>query len=945
VTYAGNVGIGTTTPITKLQITDSSSNGSLVTYLQNTGSTVGGLRTYVGPDAELSVISQGVNITSNLQPLNALSTFTGTTDHAGRAGTFISMGGGKFALQTVGAGSGQTSTARLSVDVNGNVGVNTTTQTSTFLVQGIAGPSNPFTIASSTGASLVTVTPVGNVGIGTSNPTAKLVIGSTAVAAQNTIKIYGDITSNNAPLVSLFRSGAAEGMIGLDGSSRMVIANTNGLANYNDATLDAAGSYAILLNPSGTGNVGIGTTGPSQKLEVNGASQFDNLLYLGSTGYLTWDGGVTNALNLLGASGKSLSLGSNGVYDRLFMNTSGNVGIATTSPIYKLQVAGTANFGGGPFVVAGGTSASTFFDDGSGGTAYNYAPNFMIRSDSSGTTLQNTNAAAAIYNQNGGTNTWVKLALSSNETTSTSSNPVTLGGIAAQMTSGTAGSWAKGDVVLWTKNLANTVEVLRATSGGNVGIGTSSPTATLFVQGATSSPTANVFTTASSSGAGMFIVNASGNVGIGSTTPSYSLDVNNGANGTYPLRLLSAGKSVQIGALNSSYAHFQTDATSGFWFYQSIRAGAANNVANNLLNTPSADSYIAGYGGNVGIGTTSASASLFVQGTSSLPTSNVLTVASSTGTALMVVNASGNVGIGTTTPAKTLQVYSSSGTAIRLTDSSINSLGIELYPTTGAAAHGFSIYDANASATRLTINSSGNVGISTTTPGGKLQINGTAAADALGAPIVRLDAGITHELDMGSLNAGSFGWYLQGVTNNHSSTYYPILLNPSGGNVGVGTTAPQSQLHIYAASNSSIKVDSTSNSWTEYDVNNGSRMKVGSVGGLAVIDNTYNANYLAFRTNGTTQMVMDTNGNFGIGTISPQSLLHVEGASATANIIATTGTPFLRLANSPAASNRKEIYIAYDTTNNYSYLQSIQQGVAATSFVLQPKMNRIYYVY
>jgi hypothetical protein len=57
---------------------------------------------------------------------------------------------------------------------------------------------------------------------------------------------------------------------------------------------------------------------------------------------------------------------------------------------------------------------------------------------------------------------------------------------------------------------------------GTLGIGTTSPTTTLFVQG---SGTTNPFAVASSTGTQLLTVTTSGNVGIGSTTPAATLGV------------------------------------------------------------------------------------------------------------------------------------------------------------------------------------------------------------------------------------------------------------------------------------------------------------------------------------------------------------------------------------------------------------------------------------
>ena len=60
-----------------------------------------------------------------------------------------------------------------------------------------------------------------------------------------------------------------------------------------------------------------------------------------------------------------------------------------------------------------------------------------------------------------------------------------------------------------------------------------------------------------------------GNIGVGISAPIFKLDVL-GYGSSYPINLRSSGKYIRIGAQNSTYAHFDTDTTKGFYFYDPL---------------------------------------------------------------------------------------------------------------------------------------------------------------------------------------------------------------------------------------------------------------------------------------------------------------------------------------------------------------------------------------
>jgi len=167
------------------------------------------------------------------------------------------------------------------------------------------------------------------------------------------------------------------------------------------------------------------------------------------------------------------------------------------------------------------------------------------------------------------------------------------------------------------------------------------------------------------------------------------------------------------------------------------------------------------------------------------------------------ITAAGDVGIGTTIPEVKLdilgsgtvqsRVQSTSGGDIRMSADSIGRLGTYSNSDLLLLTNG---------SERMRITSGGNVGIGTTIPGNKLSVVTGAGGDDI-LPALGSNGGKFSLLNNNGLYgfiAGVLGTtgatYLQAQRVDGTATAYNLLLNPNGGNVGIGTSIPTTELDV-----------------------------------------------------------------------------------------------------------------------------------------------------
>jgi hypothetical protein len=244
-------------------------------------------------------------------------------------------------------------------------------------------------------------------------------------------------------------------------------------------------------------------------------------------------------------------------------------------------------------------------------------------------------------------------------------------------------------------------------------------------------------------------------------------------------------------------------------------------------------------------------------------------VDNSTGTAI-TIDASGNTGIRETNPIVPLHVLDETGATSLLgnvaatfrTGSASNPVNIQFSDETSAANVGMAAGDlffATGSTGRMRITSNGSVGINTDSPaagGGGLHVNGgTSGTPATSGTTQNGALRLSSDATSGILDFGMNGAnpWIQATDSGGLNNNYNILLNPNGGNVGIGTDSPAAKLHLDSASTTAILFDSDT-STQQYELGVG----YGGVGTSAF--------YLYDNTASATRLVVDPSGRLLVGT-------------------------------------------------------------------------------
>ena len=433
-------------------------------------------------------------------------------------------------------------------------------------------------------------------------------------------------------------------------------------------------------------------------------------------------------------------------------------------------------------------------------------------------------------------------------------------------------------------------------------------------------------------------IDSSENVGIGTTSPSTILDVREeSTGGSAQIRLYNTDNSNTTTQTASLFLSPDSRGNGALFFAEKENAdfstSASRDVAlvfSPVLNNSQTEAMRIDSSGNVGIGSASNHAGArvvindtpptafgspmfqvgqetftssgiysigfgFTNGTYTEPPAEIAAVSTSssggttadiifgtrsvtTNTAVterMRIDSSGNVGIGATSPSYPLDVVG----PIRIKHAGSDSFATIRGPVNrdlrididaNGDTDSFVVRDLRDDSERFLVQAGGNVGIGTTSPSSLLEIEGDGSFDST----------------QGLRIQGSSGANIHGIYGDLTDLIFATALSEamridSSGNVGIGTTSLSTPLTVSrgAAENGLVaRLYAYEGGITD----RGLEISTDASGGRVNSEITYNAESGAatgqhvWQTDGTERMRIDSSGNVGIGTDSPDALLNLE---------------------------------------------------------------------
>jgi hypothetical protein len=335
----------------------------------------------------------------------------------------------------------------------------------------------------------------------------------------------------------------------------------------------------------------------------------------------------------------------------------------------------------------------------------------------------------------------------------------------------------------------------------------------------------------------------------------------------------------------------------------------------------------------------------------------------------MRITAAGNVGIGTSAPGAKLDVNGgSANTEVRFNHAD-NVVGrtvtLRMSSTqnasyTGAGAYmqaiqgaGVDVYSlafgttqgSTSASERMRIDSSGNVGIGTSSPLARLNVSG-------GATRLQYNVADDNPLIVYNTSSTGYGPYIQagvGVRYALHVTDYTgtsRMLIQGSGNVGIGTSAPESLLELSADLGPTINLRRSGST-------NGNGV-IRSIGSSGTVNSAIEfggglSNIMGFSTNGSERMRITSTGAVGINTSTPATTLEVYGGliagseNRQTHPNASGAGGFKAQWNFSGGSAETDLYNLFSgAVSSFRFYQSTGSGTAQLLYNMQPNSHEFY---
>ena len=457
---------------------------------------------------------------------------------------------------------------------------------------------------------------------------------------------------------------------------------------------------------------------------------------------------------------------------------------------------------------------------------------------------------------------------------------------------------------------------------------------------------------------------ANGNVGIGVTNPAYKLDVNGDT------RLLAGGSLRLITAAGLERGTFQaTDTTGGGGAGLIIQTSGGEEIV--FKDSADVNMVIKG-NGRVGIGTTVPTSSLHIKpqalgsdllileryasqakliyayesaadGYLEVRNGSDQIVSKISGYATTPTYFQSNVGIGTTAPVAKFEMFGGE-MAIKLsanTTSSFqwkNSSGTKIQEIryddgdgsmTLGGVGGYPIKFITSNTEKVRIAGDGNFGIGTTNPIYKFQVVGSAYVNN---GTLYIDSG--NSLTWGNSTQSILGTNDVGLSFIAGSTTRMFI--SSSGNVGIGTTVTAARLQVNSTTSGAtlLRTDGTNGTlFSVVDDLSDSLMSVNNSAGLPVFE-VFADDRIVAGQYGQNDLVVRNN-KVGIGTNNPSFKLDVTGSFGVNASSLDTSWPFVVSDNSSAGSRyslNKYGSMGFNNADNYAQLQLLGSSGAYVDF-------------